>query len=176
MADDTQGSAKQRAAGGPSNARAVDKGEARATRTATRRTAPRTPTAATAAPENTVANPGGKGDNRPTAEEIAKRDPKTYRAMERGYVDGKIVEAGEVFTTKADKGEWMEPVKKAEEYGVDMAVEEAGMAKKVDVDLESLSDAAVEVFAAMAGVSKPSELSREEQIEAIRAKRRVDAQ
>jgi len=175
MADETQGKAQQRsAATTTSNAKAVDRGEAAAAARPAR-TARATATSAGPEPRNTVANPGGPDDDRPTAKEIAKRDPKTYRAMERGYVDGRIVEAGEVFTTTADKGSWMEKAKQSD-YGVDMAVEEAGMAKKVDIDYDSLSDAAIEVFAAMNGVSKPGELSREEQIEAIRAARRIDAQ
>jgi hypothetical protein len=32
----------------------------------------------------------------------------TYRAKERGYVDERIVEDGELFTTDAPKGSWME--------------------------------------------------------------------
>lgn len=179
MADNTQGKAQQKpAAGGPSNPRAVTRGEQAADRRSARGTERARATRAVdmPLPENTVANPGGKDDDRPTAEQIAKRDPKTYRALERGYIDGKIVEGGEVFTTQQDQGSWMEPVKKSEAYGVDMAVEEASMAKKVDVVYEDLSDAALEVFCAMNGVSKPAELSRDEKIEAIRAARRVDAQ
>jgi hypothetical protein len=32
---------------------------------------------------------------------------KTYRARERGYVDDRMVEEGETFTTTAPKGKWM---------------------------------------------------------------------
>lgn len=32
---------------------------------------------------------------------------RTYRARERGYVDDRMVEEGEVFTTAAPKGKWM---------------------------------------------------------------------
>lgn len=32
---------------------------------------------------------------------------RTYRARERGYVDDRMVEEGEVFTTTAPKGKWM---------------------------------------------------------------------
>lgn len=34
-------------------------------------------------------------------------EAKTYRARERGYVDDRMVEAGETFTTSAPKGSWM---------------------------------------------------------------------
>jgi hypothetical protein len=155
MADDTQGKVTQRAAAGGSNARAVTRGEDaadRSTRTASGRTAP--------------------VREAPTAEEIAKREPKTYRALERGYVDGKVIEAGEVFATKADKGLWMEPVKKAEaSYGVDMAVDEAGYGKKADVDYEGMSQPGLEALAALLGVTKPGELDKDELITAIRAAR-----
>ncbi|APL94090.1 hypothetical protein AI27_06380 [Sphingomonas sp. BHC-A] len=32
---------------------------------------------------------------------------KTYRARERGYVDDRMIEEGETFTTAAPKGKWM---------------------------------------------------------------------
>jgi len=35
---------------------------------------------------------------------------KTYRATQKGYVDERIVEEGDVFTTSAPKGSWMEEV------------------------------------------------------------------
>lgn len=175
MADDTQGKAQQRpAGGGPSNPKAIDKGEAAAARRPARLAAPAAVRAP--APENSVENPGGKGDNRPTAEEIAKREPKQYKALERGYVDGKIVEEGEVFFTKADKGQWMEKVKKGDDYGVDAAVDEAQYAKKADIDYEGMSQPALEVMAALAGVSKPGELSKDELITAIKAQRQIVAQ
>ena len=154
MADDTQGKATQRVAGG-SNSRAIARGEEaadRSTRTASGREAPKR--------------------EAPTAEEIAKREPKTYRALERGYVDGKIVEAGEVFATKVDKGLWMEPVKAgSNKYGVDMAVDEAGYGKKADVDYEGMSQPGLEALAALLGVTKPGELGKDELITAIRAAR-----
>lgn len=156
MADDTQGKATQRAAATGSNERAVARGEAAADRSS--------PTAS-----------GREAPKRkaPTAEEIAKRDPKTYRALERGYVDGRIVEEGEVFTTKADKGLWMADVKKsdANSYGVDAAVDEAGYGKKADVDYEGMSEAALQALAALVGVTKPGELGKDELITAIKAAR-----
>lgn len=170
MADDTQGKAQQRPAGGPSNAAAIDKGEAvaasRPARTATARTA------TAPEPENSVLNPGGKDDDRPTREEIEKRDPKTYRASERGYVDGKVVEPGEVFVTKVDKGMWMEPVKKGDlAYGVDAAVDEAQYGKKADVDYAGMDKHALQALAALLGVTKPGELDKDELISAIKAAR-----
>jgi hypothetical protein len=167
MADDTQGKAQQKpATTGPGNAKAVDKGEAAADR--------RTVRPATETRVRPAAEPAE--DKRPTAEEIEKREPKTYRALERGYVDGRIVEAGDVFTTKADKGAWMEKVKKSEGYGVDQAVDEAGYAKKADVDYEGMSEPALEALAALVGVSKPGELNKDDLIAAIKAARIPAAQ
>ncbi len=37
--------------------------------------------------------------------------PKTYKALADGYVDSIYIKAGEVFTTSAPKGSWMEEVK-----------------------------------------------------------------
>lgn len=170
MADDTQGKATQRDVGGQSGRAAIDKGEAVADARDRKAVQDRRKEAAS----TTKAAPK---DERPTAEEIAKRDPKTYKASERGYIDGRIVEPGEVFVTKSDPGMWMEPVKKgSDKYGVDLAVEEAGYAKKADVDYEGMSQPALEVMAALEGVSKPGELSKDDLITAIKAARRVDAQ
>lgn len=170
MADNTQGKAQQRPVGGPSNPKAIDKGEAAAA-TRTARTAASTATEAPK-PENSVENPGGKGDTRPSAEQIAKREPKTYRATDRGYIDGRIVEPGEVFATKMDKGSWMEPAKKGElDYGIEAAVDEAQYAKKADVDYEGMSEDALQALAALVGVTKPGELGKDELIAAIKAAR-----
>lgn len=155
MADDTQGKATQRSVASGSNQRAVSRGEDaadRATATASGRKAP--------------------ARKAPTAEDIAKRDPKTYRALERGYVDGKIVEEGEVFATKVDKGLWMEEVKPgSNKYGVEMASDEAGYGKKADVDYEGMSEAALQALAALVGVTKPGELGKDDLITAIKAAR-----
>lgn len=35
---------------------------------------------------------------------------KTYRALQRGFVDGAVIEAGQLFTTAAPAGKWMEEV------------------------------------------------------------------
>lgn len=155
MADDTQGKATQRNVAGGSNQRAISRGEDAADRSS--------PTASGRTAERKEA---------PTADEIAKREPKTYRALERGYVDGKIVEEGEVFATKADKGLWMEPVKAgANKYGVEMAADEAGYGKKADVDYEGMSEAALQALAALVGVTKPGELGKDDLITAIKAAR-----
>lgn len=173
MADDTQGKVQQKDAGpGQSGSAAVAKGTAVAD-ARDRATLKTRAAEATKLAETPVAK-----DERDTAEEIAKRDPVTYKALERGYVDGKIVEEGETFVTKADKGLWMEKVKKgdAQKYGVDLAVEEAGYAKKADVDYEGMSEAGLEALAALVGVSKPGALKKDELIQAIKSARRVDAQ
>jgi hypothetical protein len=170
MADNTQGKATQKDPAAGTNPGAQDAGAkvaASRDRTATRRARADAPRQAADSTDR---------DDRPTAEEIAKREPKTYRATDRGYADGKIIEPGEVFTTRADVGKWMKPIKKGEKYGVDMATEEASYARKVDIDYEGMSQPALEVMAAMAGVSKPGALSKDELITAIRAARVPQAQ
>ena len=175
MADNTQGKAQQKDPGAGSNPQAQAK--AAPAPAPARREAARTPVVSPDVEMRSDPNPGTRLDKRPTAEEIAKRDPKTYRAMDRGYVDGRIVEPGEVFVTKADKGEWMEPVKGGStKYTGEQAVDEAQYAKKLDVDYEGMSEAGLEALAALVGVSKPGDLKKAELIEAIRAARRVDAQ
>lgn len=41
----------------------------------------------------------------------------TYRATARGYVDSRIVEEGETFTTDSPKGSWMEEVEEKRKPG-----------------------------------------------------------
>lgn len=41
-------------------------------------------------------------------EATAPREPKTYRALQNGYVDDRYVYEGETFTTSAPQGSWME--------------------------------------------------------------------
>jgi len=173
MADDTQGKATQRPAGGTSGkaATAPDTPAPRRAAPSERAAERSSPTVSGLQPENSVLNPGGPGDDRPTAKEIEKRTPKTYRATERGYVDGKVFEEGEVFTTKADQGSWMEPVKDRADYGVDMAVDEAQYAKKADVDYEGMSKPGLEALAALLGVTKPGDLVKDDLITAIKAAR-----
>jgi hypothetical protein len=169
MADDTQGSAKQRNPGAGTNPAAQDKGAKAAAsrdRTSTRR-------ARAAAPRQIADDfDRGRADKRPTAEQIAKREPVRYRAMDRGYVDGKIVEPGEVFVTRADMGSWMEKVKSgSDKYTVEEAADEAGYAKKLDVNYENMSEAGLEALAALVGVSDPGALKKDDLITAIRAAR-----
>lgn len=102
--------------------------------------------------------------------------PKTYRAIDRGYVDGRVVEAGTVFTTRAPKGSWMEPVKGGGGYDVEEAVDDALAPHPDDTDLEGMSKAALEALAADAGVTQPGRLGKDDLITAIRAQRGVNAQ
>lgn len=162
MSDETQGKATQRSMAGGSNAKAMDKGEAAA--------AARDDAAVTRARASAPAR-AAEEDTRPTAAEIAKREPKMFRATERGYVDGRIVEAGETFVTRADPGLWMEPTKGGNDYGVQAAVDEAQYGKKADVDYEGMSEPALQALAALVGVTKPGELGKDDLIAAIKAAR-----
>lgn len=49
---------------------------------------------------------------------------KTYRALLRGFVDGAVVEAGQLFTTAAPAGKWMEEVDSEKPKPADDAGEE----------------------------------------------------
>ncbi len=100
---------------------------------------------------------------------------KTYRAIDRGYADGRIVEPGEIFATSAPKGSWMEPAKGGSTYGVEEAVDDAQAVKPDDVVLESMSQGALEAMAAERNVTEPGKLSKKDLITAIKAYRRVDA-
>lgn len=119
--------------------------------------------------------PFGRGrintnDDRPTAEEIAKRRPKTYRAIARGYVDGRIVEPGEVFTTRADEGEWMEPVEgSGTKSAAERAVDDTQSPISDDPDLTTFSKAALEAKALDLGLTSAKGLSKDDLIQAIQA-------
>lgn len=99
------------------------------------------------------------------------KQPKTYRASERGYVDGRIVEGGEVFTTTAPKGEWMDEAGGKGQPGEKLAraVEEAQDPRNDDPSLESLSKAALNAKALDHGITDPGKLSKKDLITAIKA-------
>lgn len=107
----------------------------------------------------------------------AKPGPaKAYRATDRGYANGRVIEPGEVFTTRAAQGSWMEPLKGSRSYDVEEAVDDALAPHPDDPDLEGMSKAALEALAADAGVSQPGKLGKDDLITAIRAQRGVNAQ
>ena len=101
--------------------------------------------------------------------------PKTYRALSRGYLaaEGRLIEAGEVFTTAEAKGSWMEPVKGGNDYGVQEAVDDP---HPDDPNLEGLCEAALLAMATERGVTDAGSLSKADLITAIRGARRNDAQ
>lgn len=107
-------------------------------------------------------------DDRPTAEDIAKRKPKTYRAIARGYADGRVIEAGEVFTTRADKGAWMEEVE-GKQSALERAVDDAQSPISDDPDLTTFSKAALEARALELGLTNAKGLSKEDLIQVIQA-------
>jgi hypothetical protein len=93
---------------------------------------------------------------------------ETYRATERGYVDGRIIEAGETFSTRAAQGSWMEPVGDTADR-LARAVAEAQKARSHDPDLSKLEPAALQALATEKGVTNVEGLSAEDLITAIRA-------
>lgn len=108
-------------------------------------------------------------DDRPTAEEIAKRAPKTYRALSRGYADGRIIEAGQVFSTKIDQGEWMEPVKGETKSARERAVDDTQSLISDDPALDTFSKSALEAEALRLGLTNAKGLSKDDLIAAIKA-------
>jgi hypothetical protein len=116
-------------------------------------------------------DPDARNDKRPKAAEIAKREPKQYRALARGYCDGMIREPGEVFATKADQGYWMEPVGKAskKDARVQEAVSDLQAAMKDDPSLESFSLEALQAEALRLGLTDATGLSKDDLIVALRA-------
>lgn len=106
--------------------------------------------------------------NRPTREEMAKRKPKMYRAVARGYVDGMIREQGEVFATADTKGSWMEELK-GKQSRVSEAVDDTLASKKDDPDLTTFSEEALQAEALRLGLTDASGLDKDDLIAAIRA-------
>lgn len=94
-------------------------------------------------------------------------DLKTYKATERGYVDGRIIEADQVFSTTAPKGEWMEPVRSKESEAA-RAVQEAQDPKPSDIDLEKVSGDALTAYALQFGINR-GRLGDDKLRDAIRA-------
>ena len=60
---------------------------------------------------------------------------RTYRARERGYVDDRMVEEGEVFTTTAPKGRWMALL---DDKGSELADPDPAPASTVDANAEAI--------------------------------------
>lgn len=100
----------------------------------------------------------------------------TYKALERGYIDGQIVDEGEVFTTAAPKGRWMEPVD-AKEYAAAVAARDPS---PDDPNYDAMTLPALQALAAtddykidVAPDGKP--LSKGALLTAIKAKRKPTA-
>ena len=114
-------------------------------------------------------DPDLRDDKRPTAEQIAKREPKTYRALARGYADGMIREEGEVFATRADKGLWMEEIKSGKQSARQRAVDDTRASMSDDPDLTTFSKEALEAKALDLGLTNAKGLSKEDIIQAIQS-------
>lgn len=127
------------------------------------------PDNATAQAAGTAAVLGDAEDARPTAAEIEKRTPKQYRATARGYAEGRIIEAGETFTTKADKGSWMEPLGKDTRSARERAVDDTLSPISDDPDLTTFSKEALEAEALRYGLTNAKGLSKDDLIAAIKA-------
>lgn len=117
-------------------------------------------------------------DKRPSAEQLAKKEPKTYRATARGYVDGSIVEAGQVFSTRMPKGSWMEPVGKASGKKARLAdaIDDTQSPLNDHPALETFSLEALQAKALDLGLTDASGLDKDDLITAIRAAHVNEAQ
>lgn len=114
--------------------------------------------------------PDAGEDKRPTAEQLAKKEPKTYRALARGYVNGTIVDAGDIFSTNMPKGSWMEEVGKGKTSDrLADAVDDTQSPLNDDPALETFSKAALEAEALRLGLTDAKGLSKDDLIVAIRA-------
>jgi hypothetical protein len=118
-----------------------------------------------------VPDPDAANDKRPTAEQLAKKAPKMYRATARGYINGTIVDAGDVFATNMEKGSWMDPVGKnsATDDRLASAVDDTQSPLNDDPDLTTFSKQALEAEALRLGLTDAKGLSKDDLITAIRA-------
>lgn len=99
---------------------------------------------------------------------VKAKEPKMYRALQRGYMDGMIREPGEVFATADTKGSWMEEFKD-KSTPVERAVDDTMASKKDDPDLTTFSQEALEAEALRLGLTSAKGLSKDDLIVAIRA-------
>ena len=116
--------------------------------------------------------PAAEDDKRPTAAQLAKKAPKTYRALARGYVNGTIVDAGDVFSTNMPKGSWMEEIGKsgsAKDARLADAVDDTQSPLNDDPSLETFSLEALQAEALRLGLTDASGLDKDDLITAIRA-------
>lgn len=104
-----------------------------------------------------------------------EKAPKTkagqYRATERGYAGGNIIEAGQLVPGDTPVSEnWMEKIKGTEDKAA-RAVEDAQAVRKDDPDLEGANIGALQALAIDAGVTDVKGLSKKDLIAAIKAAR-----
>src|SRR5690349_5902874 len=88
------------------------------------------------------------------------KEPKQYRALARGYVDGRIVEQGEVFATAETKGSWMEEIGAKKRSRLEEAVDDTMATKKDDPDLTTFSLEALQAEALRLGLTDANGLSK----------------
>lgn len=81
---------------------------------------------------------------------------KTYKASERGYIDGRIVEEGEVFTTASKPGNWMDEV-----------AAEASEEPDGEIGYDKMKYAELVQLAVAKGIEAPNKLKKEELVAAL---------
>lgn len=100
----------------------------------------------------------------------AQKGPRpSYRANERGYVDGQLIEPGQVFSSAGFKGSWAEPLTE-KDAAMARAAEQALDPQPDDVEIQGLSRPALEAMAAERGID-PKNLDDDQLVDAIKAAR-----
>lgn len=107
---------------------------------------------------------------------MTNKTPVRYIANQRGYVDGRIIEEGEAFSTTAPKGSWMDVVD-AKEYAAAIAANDPS---PDDPNYDALTLPALQALAStdefkidFSPNGKP--LSKGDLLTAIKAKRKPTA-
>lgn len=98
----------------------------------------------------------------------------TYRATERGYINGQLIEPGQTFTAESFDGSWAESLDKREAM-LAAASEQALDPHPDDVNVAALKGDALTAYAAGLSINR-GELSDKDLRAAVTAKREVNAQ
>lgn len=98
----------------------------------------------------------------------------TYRATERGYINGQLIEPGQTFTADSFDGKWAESLDKREAR-LARAAEQALDPHPDDVNISALKGDALTAYAATLNINRDG-LSDKDLRAAVAAKREVNAQ
>lgn len=105
---------------------------------------------------------------RAEADKAPKAKAGQYRAIERGYAGGNIIEAGDLVPAETPVGDWMEKIKGTDDK-LAQAVEDIQADRKDDPDLSGIGLAGLQAMAVERGVTDVKGLSKKDLITAIQA-------